>query len=206
MNLQETYDAIAETWHEEEAKGSAKHRPGLGPLLQRLPPGSRVLDVGCGTGIIAQHLLAAGMSVVGIDVSEGMLSIARRECPQGVFVQMDLQELATLDQSFEAVCAVAVLLHRPRAELVVSLRAFHAKLHPGGMLYVVVKEKRDDRPEEGVVTDDRLGFTIERFFSFYTQEEVEEAFQQAGFEVVFSEVVSSGRARWIEVVGQRSEA
>lgn len=202
MNLQETYDAIAEKWHE-EAKGFVKCRPGLEVLLERLSPGSRVLDVGCGTGLVAEHLLAAGMSVVGTDISAGMLAIARREYPAGTFLQMDLQELATLDQSFEAVCAVAVLLHRPRVELVASLQSFHAKLHPGGLLYVVVKEKRDDCPEEGVITDDHLGVTIERFFSFYTREEVESAFQQAGFEVVFSEVVPSGRARWIEAVGKR---
>ncbi len=205
MNLRETYDIIAEKWHE-EAKGFVKRRHGLGVLLERLSPGSRVLNVGCGTGLVAQHILAAGMSVVGVDMSEGMLVVARRECPQGVFIQMDLRELDALDQIFEAVCAVAVLLHRPRAELVASLQTFRAKLRPGGMLYVVVKEKRTDRPEEGVITEDHLGVTIERFFSFYSQEEVESAFQQAGFEVLFSEVIPSGRARWIEVVGQRSEA
>lgn len=205
MDLRETYDAIAEQWHQ-DAKGSVIRRPGLEVLLRGLSRGSSVLDVGCGTGLVAECLLAAGMDVLGIDASDGMLAIARREYPAGRFIRLDLQDVATLDQSFDAVCAVAVLLHRPRAELVATLRAFHAKLRPGGTLYVAVKEKRIDRPEEGVITEEHLGIAIQRFFSFYTQEEVETALQAAGFMQLFSETVPSGRARWIEVVGQRTEA
>lgn len=202
MDLQETYDAIAEKWHE-EAKRSVNHRPGLDALLERLSPASRMLDIGCGTGLVADRLLRAGMEVVGIDISEGMLSIARRECPRGRFLRMDLTDVARLEGHFDAVCAAAVLLHRPRAELVASLMSFGVKLHTGGLLYVAVKEKRADRPEEGVLAENHLGETIERFFSFYTREEIEKAFRLAGFETIFSEVVPSGRARWIEVVGRK---
>lgn len=203
MNLRETYDAIAEQWHGEEMRVTEQTRPGLAVVLREVPSGARVLDIGCGTGIIAAPLLQAGMHVTGIDFSEGMLEIARRECPKGRFLQMDLANIAEMDEVFDVVCAVAVLLHRPRAELVSTLRSFAEKLTEKGWLYVVVKEKRPDRPEEGIVVDDRLGSKIERFFSFYTREEIEEAFKQAGFDVLFSDVVPSGRSRWIEVVGRK---
>lgn len=202
MNLHETYDAIAEPWHE-AARSAAKHRPGLEVLVRDVSSGARVLDVGCGTGLVAQRLALAGMHVTGIDFSEGMLQIARRECPQGQFLQMDLANIAEMDEVFDAVCAVAILLHRPRAELVSTLRSFAEKLVENGWLYVAVKEKRPDRGDEEVVAEDHLGTRIERFFSFYTREEIEEAFTQAGFDVLFSDVVPSGRARWIEVVGRK---
>jgi SAM-dependent methyltransferase len=202
MHLRDTYDAIAERWHE-AACSAVKHRPGLEVLIRDVSSGARVLDVGCGTGLVARQLVLAGMHVTGIDFSEGMLQIARRECPEGRFLQMDLANIAEMDEVFDVVCAVAVLLHRPRAELVATLRVFGEKLTEKGRLYVAVKEKRPDRGDEEVVTEDHLGTRIERFFSFYTREEIEEAFTQAGFDVLFSDVVPSGRARWIEVVGRK---
>lgn len=204
MDLRDTYDKIAERWHA-EAKGQSLS-PGRSRLLELLPSGSYVLDVGCGTGLFSAYLLRAGMNVLGIDTSEGMLSIARRENPDGVFRQQDLADIATMEERFGAICATAVLLHRPRAELRPILRSFRARLQPGGYLFVALKEKRPDRPEEGMVVEDHLGERIERFFSFFTQEEVEEAFREEGFSVAFSSVTPSGRARWIEVVGQRSGA
>src|SRR4051812_28243948 len=60
-------------------------------LLERLRPGSRVLDVGCGTGVpTARGLADAGHHVTGIDISEGMLRIARREVPEGEFHLLDV--------------------------------------------------------------------------------------------------------------------
>ena len=53
-------------------------------LIERLPPGSRVLDVGCGTGIpTARQLADAGHRVTGVDISDGMLALARRDVPGG---------------------------------------------------------------------------------------------------------------------------
>ena len=52
-------------------------------LLNQLPSGARVLDVGCGTGIpTARQLVAAGWEVTGIDISPVMLDLARRNVPE----------------------------------------------------------------------------------------------------------------------------
>ncbi len=149
MDLRETYNHIAERWHVEAQRPS--QRPGLDVVLRDLQPDASVLDVGCGTGLIAGRFLKAGARVTGIDISDGMLEIARREHPEGAFLQMDLLETEKLEGKFDVICAVAVLLHRPRHELDRLLRIFCDKLKVGGRLFVAVKEKRADRPEEGII-------------------------------------------------------
>ncbi|HET6980541.1 MAG TPA: class I SAM-dependent methyltransferase [Myxococcaceae bacterium] len=56
---------------------------GLLALLHaaRLPPGARVLDVGCGSGLLARRLVEAGFDVVGVDASPAMIELARTEAP-----------------------------------------------------------------------------------------------------------------------------
>jgi 2-polyprenyl-6-hydroxyphenyl methylase/3-demethylubiquinone-9 3-methyltransferase len=59
--------------------------PTVEALLQPLPAGSRILDNGCGNGALAGHFLARGMSVVGVDLRESGISLARQRYPQGRF-------------------------------------------------------------------------------------------------------------------------
>ena len=56
---------------------------GLLALLHasRLPPRARVLDVGCGSGLLARRLVEAGFDVVGVDASPAMIDLARTQAP-----------------------------------------------------------------------------------------------------------------------------
>jgi SAM-dependent methyltransferase len=56
-------------------------------------PGARVLDAGCGTGRVAVRLAELGHDLVGVDVDESMLAVARRTAPDLVWVAGDLAEL-----------------------------------------------------------------------------------------------------------------
>jgi len=63
--------------------------------LLGLTPGQRVLDVGCGPGRHAHALARRGMSVVGVDISERFLAVARRDAPSGAtFVRADARALS----------------------------------------------------------------------------------------------------------------
>lgn len=66
-------------------------------LLDELAPGDRVLDIGCGTGDpTVRQLAEAGMAVTAIDLSDGMLSLARRTLPDAAaYHRMDLYDLST---------------------------------------------------------------------------------------------------------------
>ncbi len=86
-------------------------------LLTLLKPerGERILDIGCGTGHLTAQIAAAGAIVTGLDHSEEMLEVARRNYPELRFVQADAAQF-TLEQSFDAVFSNAALHWVHRAE------------------------------------------------------------------------------------------
>ncbi len=64
--------------------------------------GERVLDIACGPGNLAAVLVAGGADLVGIDLAEGMLELARRDVAGARFLLMDGEHLEFPDASFEA--------------------------------------------------------------------------------------------------------
>jgi 2-polyprenyl-3-methyl-5-hydroxy-6-metoxy-1,4-benzoquinol methylase len=96
-------------------------------------PGTRVLDVGCGNGHIAGHFLQRGCSVVGLDLGEEGIRIAREAFPQGRFevLAADERVLQNLGEApFDLVISTEVVehLYDPRA----YARGCFAACRPGG--------------------------------------------------------------------------
>jgi SAM-dependent methyltransferase len=150
------YDGWATTYDSEENGCFPMRDDALTPMLDRLRVG-RALDAGCGTGGVAQLLVARGHDVVGVDLSEAMLSRARRLVPQPSFVAGDLIDLPVCDNAVDhVVCSLAV-------SHLSDLRPFFAEsarvMRPGGHLllldtrghftgskrYPLVKRARDGR-------------------------------------------------------------
>jgi ubiquinone/menaquinone biosynthesis C-methylase UbiE len=63
---------------------------------------NRILEVGCGSGMLACRFIREGYDYLGLDLFEEMLQIARKEVPEGRFVQGDMRSLA-FDEPFDAV-------------------------------------------------------------------------------------------------------
>ena len=76
-----------------------------------------VLDVGCGGGTKSKYLISRGLKVVGIDISENMINIAKTEVPEGKFIVMDLTEVGDLEDMFDGIFMQAVLLHIPKKDV-----------------------------------------------------------------------------------------
>jgi SAM-dependent methyltransferase len=102
-----------------------------------LSPGARVLDVGCGTGRWVRRLEEQGLSVVGIDQSSEMLSLARKRGTPSPMIFGEVQNLPFRDESFESVSAVTVIQHIPPQEQVRALSEMVRVLRPGGYLFLI---------------------------------------------------------------------
>ncbi|MEV5973439.1 class I SAM-dependent methyltransferase [Streptomyces sp. NPDC051921] len=104
-------------------------------LTARLAPGSRVLDVGSGTGRpVAELLVHAGHEVTGIDVSATMVELARQQVAGARFEQCDVRDFTPPEGGYAAVCAFFPLLMMTRAEASAALRRMSTWLAPGGYL------------------------------------------------------------------------
>jgi SAM-dependent methyltransferase len=153
-------------------------------LLERAPPGARVLDAGCGTGLpTARQLAEAGMDVVGIDISSVMLDLARANVPGARFVQVDLVKQVQDLGPFDAVVAFFSLLMLPRDQVPTALQQLHQVLLPSGWFALaMVEADLDDVPIPF------LGSTVR--VSGYPREELRAVVEAAGYtveeEAVFS--------------------
>lgn len=108
--------------------------------------GDRVLDVGCGTGVLARaalSLVGDGGQVVGVDPNEGMLSVARRT-PGIVWKQGVAEDLAFADATFDHVVSQFVLMFVEDSQAAVHEMA--RVLVPGGHLAVATWASLEDTP------------------------------------------------------------
>lgn len=119
----------------------------------QLAPGQMVLDVACGTGVLAREaarqVTSAG-SVVGLDRNEGMLAVARREAPAIDWRQGMAETLPFQDNSFDAVVSQFGLMFfedRPAA-----LKEMWRVLRPDGRLVVAVWDVLDHSPGYAAMT------------------------------------------------------
>ncbi len=128
------FDALGADY-ERAFAASPAHRRSLEWLLGRLAPGSRVLDVGSGTGRpTAETLAAAGHEVLGVDVSPVMVELASRQVPGASFRCADIRDEPLADGSFAAVCVYFSLLQMSRAQQADVVRRLVRALAPGGHL------------------------------------------------------------------------
>lgn len=99
-----------------------------------IKPGDRLLDVGCGGGLLLRDARYAGASVTGLDHSEEMVLLARERAPGATVILGAAEQLPFEDDSFTAIAMSIVLLFLPHP--VAVLRECHRVLAPGGLIAV----------------------------------------------------------------------
>ncbi len=162
----------------------------------RLPPGSRVLDVGCGLGgsafVMAREF---ELSVDGIDLSKNMLEIANRKLETyGLASQVHLEwgDCLELDREnrYDAIYSRDVFLHIHDKQRLFSVLL--NALRPGGQLLFT---DYCCGPEPWA--DDFTGYVDDREYDLHTPDDYRALIEAAGFEQVSGEDIS---ARFIEIL------
>jgi len=140
-------------------------------------PAVRTLDVACGTGFLTRHLEG---NVTGLDASDRMLEVARKQAPNARFVQGDALDLPFEDNAFDRVFASYFYCHLEEAERVRFL-AEARRVAPELVIVASVQGKGDPavRWEERRLKDGSTWTVFKRVFSG------EQLASELGGEVVF---------------------
>ncbi|MCZ7439031.1 class I SAM-dependent methyltransferase [Micromonospora sp. WMMC241] len=121
----------------------------LTAFAETVGPGRPVLEVGCGTGRVTAHLHRLGLDIAGVDLSPGMVAVARRTHPQLRFDVGSMTAMTASDASLAGLVAWYSIIHLPPDLLPEVFAGFHRVLVPGGHLLLAVKAgDRLDRREQ----------------------------------------------------------
>jgi 2-polyprenyl-3-methyl-5-hydroxy-6-metoxy-1,4-benzoquinol methylase len=146
-----------------------------------LPPGARILDVGCGSGWLSEWLARFGYDVTGLDISPALVEISRARLAGGArFVVHDV-EAAPLGEQFDAAVCYDSLHHFADERAV--MRHLAAMLRPGGQLFVMEGE----RPPDTDPTARALREAMEQYATLespFTRTYLLEILDEYGFAVV----------------------
>jgi ubiquinone/menaquinone biosynthesis C-methylase UbiE len=199
----EWYDKNSEKY----ANSAEKVRPikFIEQFLSMLPKAPKVLDAGCGSGRDSRILNEKGAKVIGLDISKGLLKEAEKRSKDIEYVLGDITVMKFLDSSFDGVWSHASLVHFERIEDVEkTLDEYYRILKPGGILHIFTKEQLGDY-KTAIVSDSLSNH--DRFFRYYSKEELRNLVSQAGFGDLDISSVSDPHGReevsWIILFGKK---
>lgn len=202
LEVEAAYDLAApfyDDWHW-QALWRASELPFIRCSLQDLTAAPRrLLDVGCGTGWYLERLQGLCDDVAGVDVSAGMLVLARGRLPQAVLRQADAASLPFDDARFDAVLSTRVLAHLAEPRLAFAEMA--RVLAPRGVAILSNVDAshryaltRLPAPDGHVVVD-----TFK-----HAREDVERGLVEAGFDPVSSVLIEERGG--VAAVGRLAQA
>lgn len=123
-------------------------------LQKEIPANGNVLDVGCGNGVISRHLGQFGYNVLGIDISQKTIDVARSKntLPNVHFDAISAEELTAKGQRYDAVICSEVLEHLQQPGIL--LKTIYDSMKDNGILIVTVPNGKG--PREVFVTKPML--------------------------------------------------
>ncbi len=133
------FDEIAGVYDESLPAHVVEHylRKRAAFIARHCPPPADALDVGCGTGVLAQRLSRLGYRMSGVDPSEGMLAVLRADAPDVQALQGSGTALPFADSSFDLAYCVAVMHHvADPGEVRETLHEMYRVIRPGGRVLV----------------------------------------------------------------------
>jgi SAM-dependent methyltransferase len=139
------YDANAEDFFRRSV--DADMARGHADFTALVPPGSRILDAGCGSGRDSLAFAGLGFQVTSMEASAKLAALATAHT--GLPVEVMTFDQIAWREAFDGIWACASLLHVPRAELPAAVTRLRDALVPGGILWMSFKYGAQERFANG---------------------------------------------------------
>jgi cyclopropane fatty-acyl-phospholipid synthase-like methyltransferase len=192
--VREQYNKLAENYL--AGRNQFKNNKYLEKLNDLLQPEAKILDVGCGAGMpVDKFFLDKGHEVLGIDISEKQIELAKKNLPQGDFKVEDMSELREGEYGVDAVVSFYAIFHTKREQHKDILKKINSFLKKNGLLLITMGSSDWEGRE------DFFGGEME--WSHYGKEENIKLVQEAGFEIILAEVDTTGGEKHLVVLAKK---
>ncbi len=195
------YDAVADEYEERVESLREITNVCVNILRPHVPANGRVLDVGCGVGLMVNILQANGFESEGIDLSPRMVAFSRRRNPKATIYEGDFLHI-DFPHAYAALTALAFIHLFPAPEAQQILHKMHDILEPQGVLYIGTT--KSENSSEGWEEKHDYQGVVRRFRKHWTDTEFRTALEQAGFEILdYHELTDPFGKTWMDVVARK---
>ncbi|KKQ39807.1 MAG: hypothetical protein US58_C0027G0003 [Candidatus Magasanikbacteria bacterium GW2011_GWA2_37_8] len=197
--IKEQYNTIASDWD------SSRYAPSELKMKQikKLKNGEKLLDLGCGNGLIVPAVMKKNVKYIGVDIASALIKIARKKYPEVDFYVGDAtKKLKFKNNSFDKVFSFAVMHHIPSEKLRLKfLQEIYRVLKSGGEAVIINWNLLNDWPRKRFGIEEQIkkpninlgkndflvgwtrtpGKNVQRFIHSFTADELKDLSIQAGF-------------------------
>jgi SAM-dependent methyltransferase len=177
------YDSIAD-WYPSD-RGRIAGVPEALRAVASLPPGSRILDLGCGNGLpLTNALLNSGFRVVGLDSSRRMLERFRLNLPDAPVVRGDSRECPFADRVFDGAISWGMIFHLTSRDQAQAFASIARVLKPAAPFLFTAGEVPGLAGDDPGITGTMNGVT----FNYFAVADYRSFLIPYGFELVDASV------------------
>lgn len=190
------YDLVAETYSAQ--RDQFKNNKYLDELTKLLESGSKVLGLGCGSGIpVDSYLIGKGYKVIGIDISDKQIELAKKNVPAATYEVKDMSSLQEKEYFVDAIVSFYAIFHTPRENHLTLLGILNSYLPHNGLMLITMGSSDWEGTE-----DDFHGAKM--FWSHYDPKKNRKIVEDAGFQILLDEIDTNGEEKHQVILARKS--
>jgi cyclopropane fatty-acyl-phospholipid synthase-like methyltransferase len=194
--IKDGYNQIAEGYL--QTRDQFKNLKYLEKFVKLLKPNSKILDLGCGAGKpIDEFLVKKGFKVIGLDISEKQIELAKKNVPEGEFYLKDISLLKKEEYQIDAIVSFYAIFHISRESHFELFKKINSFLPKGGLILVTMGSSE----WEGIENDFH---GTKMSWSHYGQEKNREIIEKADFEILLDEIDTSGGEKHQIIIAKKN--